>query len=267
MKHPNKPFIVYCHTNIANNKKYFGITCQTLSERFRNGKGYKTNKHFYNSILKYGWDNFNHEVLYENLTLEEAKNKEVELIKTFKTQNPTYGYNSTPGGEVYYGEDHPWYGRHHTEKSKLLMSLKRKGVPKSEEHKRKISESNKGRVFSEETRRKMSKNHPDISGSKNPCYGKKLSPERIKQLVAASKTPKAIAKMKQNKVWYSGKDNPNAKKVICLDTNKIYDTIKEAAEDINTTASRVSDVCHGRLKHIKKHHFMLLEDYNEKLVR
>lgn len=52
-------------------------------------------------------------------------------------------------------------GRHHSEEtkqklSKILSKPRKKGIRKSEEHKRKLSESLKGRTFSEETRRRMS---------------------------------------------------------------------------------------------------------------
>lgn len=72
------------------------------------------------------------------------------------------------------------------------MSMSRKGIPKSEEFKKKLSEKLKGRVFSEETRQKMSQNHPDVSGDKNPMYGKKIDPEHQRKMVEASKTPEAI---------------------------------------------------------------------------
>lgn len=47
-----------------NNKKYVGIT----RKRWANGKGYRDNIHFNNAILKYGWDNFDKQILYEGLT-------------------------------------------------------------------------------------------------------------------------------------------------------------------------------------------------------
>ena len=43
------------------------------------------------------------------------------------------------------GENHPFYGKQHTEETKKKMSEASKGKTKSEEHKRKISEANKGR--------------------------------------------------------------------------------------------------------------------------
>lgn len=257
-----KVFIVYCHTNLINGKKYIGITSQTPEQRFRNGKGYKNSKHFYNSIQKYGWDSFAHEILYSNLTKEEACQKEIELIAEYNTQNPDFGYNIAPGGQCCIGEDNPWYGKHHTEEAKRKMSMSRKGIPKSEEFKKKLSEKLKGRVFSEETRQKMSQNHPDVSGDKNPMYGKKIDPEHQRKMVEASKTPEAIQKMKENKIWYSGAENPNAKRVLCIETGVVYKTMNDAAKDTGCNASKISAVCHGQRNHTGGLHFKIIEDDN-----
>lgn len=49
---------MYLYMHICpNGKKYVGITIQEPNQRWRDGKGYCKNKHFYNAILKYGWDN------------------------------------------------------------------------------------------------------------------------------------------------------------------------------------------------------------------
>lgn len=86
------------HTNKINNKKYVGITYQKPSLRWRShGQGYKGCTYFYNAIKKYGWDNFEHKILLENLTEEEAEEKEIELIKFYGTQVPN-GYNIDAGG-------------------------------------------------------------------------------------------------------------------------------------------------------------------------
>lgn len=57
----------------------------------------------YNAIQKYGWDNVRHEILFEELPYEDALSKEMELIRTYKTNcrkyGDDYGYNMTDGGD------------------------------------------------------------------------------------------------------------------------------------------------------------------------
>lgn len=95
-----KNYILYLHVNKINDKKYVGITCQTPARRWRNGKGYSKNKHFYNAIKKYGWDNFYHLIIKEKLSKEEAKCLEIYLIEKFSSNNPKYGYNLCLGGDL-----------------------------------------------------------------------------------------------------------------------------------------------------------------------
>lgn len=97
----DKKYIIYCHTNKINGKKYIGQTNTTPARRWgKNGSEYisKGNEHFKNAILKYGWDNFEHDILFFDLNKEQANQKEKELIKQYKTKNPKYGYNKTSGG-------------------------------------------------------------------------------------------------------------------------------------------------------------------------
>lgn len=112
----DKTFVVYAHTNKINGKKYIGITCQSVDERWRNGKGYKNPK-FRNAINKYGWDSFKHEILYTGLTQSEAEQKEQELIKKYDSMEN--GYNACEGGGVS-------VGYRHTKESKEKMYKTRK---------------------------------------------------------------------------------------------------------------------------------------------
>lgn len=104
------PFTVYVHVNKLNDKKYIGITCQKPNVRWRRGAGYleqsENGKYkqgaFAKAILKYGWDGFEHKILFENLSAEEAKAKEMELIAQYHTwlyDPECHGYNMTPGGD------------------------------------------------------------------------------------------------------------------------------------------------------------------------
>lgn len=163
----NRNFSVYIHTNLINNKKYVGITCQEPEYRWRNGKGYNHNSYFTNAIQKYGWDNFKHEILYTNLGRDEAIQKEEELILKYHTTQRDYGYNITSGG-AYYGC--------HTEESKKKMSETRKKNI-TDEHRQMardrllsrfeslealskyVSDINKNRIYSDEEKEALRKSH------------------------------------------------------------------------------------------------------------
>ena len=91
---------VYCHTNKINGKRYIGITQNKPNRRWQNEYDYKDrNSHFYNAIKKYGWENFEHIILEENLTRKEASEKEKYYIRLYNTNNENYGYNITSGGD------------------------------------------------------------------------------------------------------------------------------------------------------------------------
>ena len=111
MLQDNKKYIIYKHTNLKNNKIYIGQTCQKPQDRWgKEGAGYK-GQMFYSAIQKYGWNNFSHEILYTNLSLEEANHKEAELIQKYQTTNSQYGYNIEKGGNNKFsfqiGKEHP----------------------------------------------------------------------------------------------------------------------------------------------------------------
>ena len=89
---------VYKHTNKINGKIYIGTTKIELKYRWNNGKGYKTNEEFTYDINKYGWSNFEHEVLFDNLTKEEAEWLEKMYIALYDTTNEEKGYNQSFGG-------------------------------------------------------------------------------------------------------------------------------------------------------------------------
>ena len=92
-------YSIYKHTNLINNKSYIGITSQKCQNRWGiNGKGYELQPKFYNAIQKYGWDNFQHDILYTDLDKETALKIESELIKKYNTIEN--GYNISPYGNI-----------------------------------------------------------------------------------------------------------------------------------------------------------------------
>lgn len=152
-----RKYCVYMHT-APNGKVYIGITCRKPKKRWDNGNGYKNNPHFYNAITKYGWGNFTHDILFADLSKEEAEAKEIELISKYDSTNRTKGYNHELGGNA--------QGKV-TDEIKKKISEARKGKctgaehPRygktfSAEHRRKLSEARRGKIISEETRKKIS---------------------------------------------------------------------------------------------------------------
>lgn len=189
------------HKNKINNKLYIGQTKynQNPNKRWRNGEGYKRCTHFYNAIQKYGWDNFEHEILYDNLTLEEANQLEEKLIAEYDTMNPDKGYNLKSGGEnnllsekskrkiseAFKGENHPLWNKHHSEETKKKISKAHKGKkikPFTKEHKEKIRNALKGKSFSEEHKENLRKNHANFKGKNHPKFGKHLSDETKRKI-------------------------------------------------------------------------------------
>lgn len=129
-------YTVYMHKNKINGKVYIGITGRKPEDRWKNGTAYKRSRYFQNAIEKYGWDNFEHIILYSNLTQKEAEQCEIDLIKKFDSTNRDKGYNIQHGGNT-------------------VGTM-------SEETKKKISKANKGKPswikgkhHSEETKRKI----------------------------------------------------------------------------------------------------------------
>ena len=94
-------YIVYKHTS-PSSKVYIGITKFDPKYRWlNNGRGYKTQTTFFNAIIKYRWINFKHEILYKNLSEEQALDKEEELIQQYKSYDRRYGYNISLRGPKY----------------------------------------------------------------------------------------------------------------------------------------------------------------------
>ena len=92
---------IYIHRNKINGKVYIGQTKQPLKSRWNNGYGYKQCTKFWNAIQKYGWDNFEHKLIEDNLTLDEANRKEQYYIQKYNSIDN--GYNISIGGGSNYG--------------------------------------------------------------------------------------------------------------------------------------------------------------------
>lgn len=92
-----RTYVVYRHIS-PNGKSYIGITKQDPERRFQSGNGYKTQAPFWRAIVKYGWENFKHEVLEQGLTEKEASEREKYYIEEVFHSFAPKGYNVAEGG-------------------------------------------------------------------------------------------------------------------------------------------------------------------------
>lgn len=208
MKIEDKSFKLYMHI-FPNNKVYIGITKYKVEYRWNSGKGYQRQPYIYKAILKYGWDNIEHIVLLDGLTEKQAKQKEKEYIKFYKSNDKNYGYNLTDGGDGTVGAT---YSQIRNEK--LSNSLK--GHIVKIETREKLRQFNLGRKATEETKKKMSMKR---KGENNSFYGKRHTQEtkmKISQMRSGFNNKKSIQ---------IGKYNDN------LELIKIYGSLRQAEQD------------------------------------
>lgn len=211
---------------------YIGVTSQKPTKRWRNGKGYQHNPYFNSAIKKYGWENFEHEIVLVTEDKTMAYNQEIALINLYQSTNPNFGYNISSGG-----------------------SGGREGVKLSEEAKQTISRKNKGRLAGEK--------HPNYGkhiflGSDNPFFNRKHT-EETRQLISLKATGRKVSEAMRQKISMStrGGNNPRAKTTYQYDKNynllKIWSCAKDAADDIGISKSIITACCRGKSKSAGKY--------------
>lgn len=246
---------IYRHWIINENgiiRSYIGKHCGINPKRNRwgkNGWGYLKNNpknSFARAIKKYGWENFNHEIIgwCEAKTKEQLNLdlNEWEKYYIYKYDSYKNGYNNTLGGEGTVG--------YHL----------------SEQHRKNISEQKKGKVAYYPTEEQKKKRSEQFKGEKNPMYGKEVPLERRKKhseymtgLRVGNKHPlygthrTEEQKRKQSEA-IKGEKHPKARKVRCMETGQVFSTVKEAGRWCNLKNEvSISEQCRGKRKTAGKH--------------
>lgn len=242
-------FTVYKHT-FPNGKVYIGITKQKIKLRWRRGSGYRSQPLMQNAIQKYGWENIKHEIIAENLLQKEACKMEIDLIKKYDSTNREKGYNISFGGEKV------GLNLRCSEETKRKIGIANKGKKMSEEQKEVLRLINTGKKASIETREKLSAMR---KGEKCFWFNKNHS-EKTKEKISLSKTGKShiitketrlkisqTLKSKKRKTYNSTKK----KNVLCIENNKIYNSLADAGKELNIDVSSICAVCNNRKRRTK----------------
>lgn len=225
--------VIYTITNQINGKQYVGQTIRSIEVRFKEhcykkpADGRKSI--IYDSIKKYGKENFTIAEIDKAKSLEELNKKEIYWIDYYNSKAPN-GYNLTDGG------------------------LGHRGITYTPEQLERKSQNMTG------------ENNPNWgnSGEKNHFYGKKHSEETRKHLseIASNR------EMTEERLMYlekarNSKGSFNKKAVINLDTDEVFESASEARRKYNTNYSGITDTCKGRQKTCKGFRWMYYKDYLE----
>ena len=161
---------VYQIRNLINNKVYVGSAVD-INRRKREhytqlSKGKHCNQKLQNAYNKYGVENFSFEIVESVKDLQQLISQEQYYIDKFNAVNEGYNICPIAGNTL---------GVYPSNESRQKMSEAHKGVgkgiPKSEEHKKKISKSVSN----------------SIKGENNKYYGKHLSEEHKRKISLANK--------------------------------------------------------------------------------
>lgn len=224
---------IYKIVNLVNNKIYVGSSSDLKRRKYDHFYDLKNNKHknnyLQNSFNKYKEKNFMFIVLeyIDNIeNKEEFKqlilDRENYWIKELNACDNNFGYNMCKIADS-------CLGRECSDSTRKKLEIKNKGqVPWI-----------KGKGHSDCTREKLRKSK---LGELNPMYGKHHSKEH-RMKISISNIGKKLSKESIEK-----RSEKKRKKVINLDTRKIFNSITEAAEYYSIPIPSIGQVCLGNRK-------------------
>ena len=226
--------VIYKYTS-PSGKVYIGQTINEKSRKQGHKKSIdnpKCNTRFKRALIKYGYDNFQYEVIIkfnptdDLLRLKRVLNKlEERYIKIYNSSHPEFGYNLTTGGESFL----------HSEESKEKM--KENTLNRPEEWREKLSELKK---------KELEENKEESYIYKNLQKGRIPERETIRQ-GHSEETKKKMSEVRKNKKSVEQYD---------LELNLIntFDSIADAARSLEgeatlkTKSSRISECINGKWK-------------------
>ncbi len=226
---------LYRHIRLDKNVPFYvGIGSDSDGNYKRANNNYKRNQKWFNIVAK---TEYKVQIILDDLSLDEAKEKEVEFISLYGRSDKQDGTlcNLTDGGE-----GNP--GRIVSEEVRMNQSIKMKGSTRSDEFKQKRREYMTGRKMSESCRQK----HLDRMRTNHPSKGKKRSEEARANI---SNGHKGIFAGEKHPNWGKfGADSPLAKKIMCTETKKVWNCVRDAANDLGMGYSTITNRLNGQKK-------------------
>ena len=258
---------IYQIRNKVDGKVYIG-SAVLLPKRWREHKSdLRNNKHhsikLQRAYNKYGEESF----VFEILELVEDKaqliNREQYYIDKCDAVKTGYNINKTAGSRL---------GMKHSEKTKALFKKQRKNI--SEETRQKLSDVGKKRKLTEETRNKLKEIHTDMGNVEVICIELNLTFDSVKDAAAyfnkSSTAVSACCRGKQKTLCgyhlkYKSRETNKSKyhSVICLETNKIYKSVREAADSINRDEAAIGRCCKHLMDTAGGYHWRYLDEYRQ----
>ena len=149
-------------------------------------------------------------------------------------------YNIADGGQgiVLSGQNNPMFGKTHSDETRRKISEKLQG--------HQPTQGFTGLRHANESKRKMSKTHKKLEKKYFTFLGKHHNQD-TKEKIRSAKL---------------AKNNPNARAVINLDTNEVFDCMKTCRGDLQCMHKSISSCCNGRKDSVKGYHWKYYDEVN-----
>lgn len=229
-------WLIYKHINLINNKVYIGqskYSWNKINDRWQDGRAYGKRTKMALAIKKYGWNNFSHELIEENIPSQKLANeREIYWINYYNSYYK--GYNCTLGG---------------------------KAIPENFIYKVKVYCFENKKTYN---------SIKEASQELNYSYHKIDRQIKTNHYFKKDKYRFCLEKEKDNinptyyKIDFSKRDFSKVKrKVICIETKEIFNSASDCANLLGIKVSNIITNCCKNHKTAKGKHYSYLEDYNE----